>query len=55
MMIRENLVELLDVKGISVENLDTVMEDNRKKVNETLPKFRQITKIKKHFAQWNFF
>jgi long-chain acyl-CoA synthetase len=38
--------ELVDAKGIPVENLDTVMEDNRKKVNETLPKFSQITKIK---------
>lgn len=38
--------EMVDAKGIPVENLDTVMEDNRKKVNETLPKFSQITKIK---------
>lgn len=38
--------ELVDAKGIPVENLDTIMEDNRKQVNETLPKFSQIIKIK---------
>jgi len=38
--------EMVDAKNIPVENLDTVMEDNRKKVNETLPKFSQISKIK---------
>ncbi len=38
--------EAADSKGIQVEQLDELMEENRLNVNETLPKFSQISKIK---------